>query len=64
MNFLTLERLPKLGDAFCHDLARITVRHLKTVAPEDRGEVLAYLQDKTSLYSPYTNDLIEKELDK
>lgn len=49
-------------DEFCRDLARITAKHLRKLPPEERKYGLVRLQDLTSLYSPYTNDLIIEHL--
>ena len=56
--------LVKCGDEFCDDLATATVKVLQQFDPETRDEVYMYLQDHTSLYSPFTADLITVGLEK
>jgi len=50
------------SDAFVRDLAKLAAKHLKKVKPEDRDIAKMYLQDSTSLYSPYCAELIEEHL--
>jgi hypothetical protein len=49
-------------DAFCRDLAKIAAKQLARVKPEDRDLATMQLQEATSLFSPYTADLIEQSL--
>jgi len=51
------------GDRFCLRLAEITGDTLNEFRPEIHDEVMMYLQDHTSLYSPYTGDAIQKYLE-
>lgn len=46
------------GTAFCRALAALTAEVLNKFEPEVREYVKVCLQDQTSLYSPFTADLI------
>lgn len=54
--------LPKVTDAFCRDLAKAAAKQLRRFDPDVREAVLMCLQDATSLYSPYTADMIDERL--
>lgn len=54
-------KLVRLGDQFCKDLAIAAGMAIGTFPPgKIRDEVKVYLQDHTSLYSPYTSDMIDE----
>lgn len=52
--------LGPLGDQFCMDLARAAAKVLAKFPPEVSEAVTYYLQDRTSLFSPFTSDLIDE----
>jgi hypothetical protein len=49
-------------EEFCDDLAAATAKQLRKLHPDLREEGVAYLQDATSLYSPYVADAIARHL--
>lgn len=57
-----LDRVTEATDAFCRDLAKAAAKQLRKFPPEVRDAVLCNLQDATSLYSPYTADMIDNLL--
>ncbi len=55
------EKLVELGDKFLKDLATAAGEVIGKFPPgQIRHEVKVWLQDNTSLYSPYTADMIDK----
>lgn len=50
------------GDEFARDLAAAAAKQLRKVSLREREDAIAFLQDQTSLYSPYTADEIERVL--
>ena len=56
--------LVEAGNVFCQDLAKIAAKAISQFSEDIRGDVVYYLQDHTSLFSPYTADLIIAELKK
>lgn len=57
-----LDRAIEAADTFCRDLAKAAAKQLRKFEPEVRDAVLCILQDATSLYSPYTADMIDNLL--
>ena len=51
-----------VGDQFCQDLAKITAKALAQSPEAIKEELTERLQNKTSLYSPYTFDLTHTEV--
>lgn len=56
------EQVSTEGTAFCRALAVLTAEVLHKFEPEIREYVRVCLQDHTSLYSPFTSDLILERL--
>lgn len=55
-------KLVELGNQFDEDLAAAAAKVFKQLPPEIDVHVKYYLQDRTSLFSPRTADLIDKLL--
>ena len=49
----------EVGDRFCRDIAMAAARALREIPKAEREEARYFLQDKTSLFSPYIADLTE-----
>lgn len=47
---------------FCEKLAKITAETLASFSPAIEEELVVRLQDHTSLYSPFTHDVMREEL--
>lgn len=56
--------LTEAGSKFQQAMAQAAAEVLKEVPEEDRLEAVYYLQDHTSLFSPYVAELIRKELER
>ena len=56
-------KLVEEGNTFCLELANIAADVLLKFRSEIRDEVMVYLQDCTSLYSPFTADAIQERLE-
>tara|TARA_R100001143_G_C3360997_1_gene135688 strand:- start:20224 stop:20424 length:201 start_codon:yes stop_codon:yes gene_type:complete len=54
----THKALVTLGDRFCRELGELTGNILAELPADEHDEALVYLQDRTSLYSPFTADII------
>jgi hypothetical protein len=55
-------RLCEAGDEFCKQLATATAQVVAQFSPEMLEDVVYYLQDHTSLFSPFTYDRMVEEV--
>jgi hypothetical protein len=56
--------LSEAGTEFCRQLAALTASIVAEFPPAIEGVVVCYLQDQTSLYSPFTADRMKAEVNR
>lgn len=54
--------LVKAGDDFAAELGKLEAKYIAKFRPDVQDIVRTHLQDCTSLYSPYTDEHLEKKL--